>query len=526
MEANESVRLRRLAGGWHIEAVGEASLILGGELHNSSSGGKQFLGSALDRAVEAGIDTVLVPVTWEQIEAAPGEFDLSPVDDLITAVEARGLRLVPLWFGAWKNGRSSYAPAWVLSDPESFPHAESRDGHPMPTLSLFASRLLEVEREALRRVVERLASAAAPGTVVALQLNNEVGLLGDSRDRSSGADQAFRGPLPASLADALGCTGSPQGSDWQSMLGVGSSTDEMFMAWHYAHHIEQLALTTQSILEVPLLVNAWLNEEVVLPGAPAGGVEPGDYPSGGPLAHVATAWRLAAPSVKILAPDIYFGNDEAIMQRFSEGNRPLFIPETELGHVGAGRAFLSVGRFGALGISPFGVDQASPEEANILRWAFERLRALTSDILEARACGAVTGFVLDGRVNSPWYHDGIRYEIVSPQHLLESPAPSAYGLLLVLPGGEVLAVGRGFTVRAFDAETGSPCYVRDVYEDELVDGVRRTARRLNGDETGGGDSLNLPAIETPRAASPISVDFRSTGIRRGRFISTSVEISG
>ncbi len=109
------------------------------------------------------------------------------------------------------------------------------------------------------------------------------------------------------------------------------------------------------------------------------------------------------------------------MQRFSEGNRPLFIPETELGHVELARAFLSVGRFGALGISPFGSTQASPEEAKHSAVGFRTASRAHVRHPRSTSGGAVTGFVLDGRVNSPWYHDGIRYEIVSPQHLLESP---------------------------------------------------------------------------------------------------------
>jgi len=518
MKSTESIRLHRLAGGWHLIERGRSSLILGGELHNSSTGGKRFLEGALRRAVDAGVDTVLAAVTWEQIEVAPGRFDLQVVDDLIAAVENFDLRLIPLWFGAWKNGRSSYVPSWILDDQESFPHAACSDDHPMPTLSLFGGRLLEAERVALARVVERLSSVSASGTVVALQLNNEVGLLGGSRDRSDAANRAFREAIPPALAEALNVPSADVGADWETALGSGASTDEMFMAWHYATHTEQLARDVKTVLPVPLFVNAWLNERVVLPGVPAGGVDPGDYPSGGPLAHVANAWRLGAPSVEILAPDIYFGDDEAIMCRFTQEDAPLFIPETELGHIGAGRAFLSIGRFGGLGIAPFGIDCAGHDEADALRWAYERIRAVTPEILEARSRDAVTGFVVDGRLNSPWFHKGVRYEVWGTPSSLEEPVASAYGLLLLLPGGEILAVGCGFTVRAFGESSGRAYYVRDVYEDEIVEGERRPLRRLNGDETGAGFGLTLPLLQSPPTTSPISVDSRSTGVRRGRFV--------
>lgn len=47
---------------------------------------------------------------------------------------------------------------------------------------------------------------------------------------------------------------------------------------------------------MPLYVNAALNSR---------GRKPGEYPSAGPLAHLVDLWHCAAPSIDILAPDIY-----------------------------------------------------------------------------------------------------------------------------------------------------------------------------------------------------------------------------
>src|SRR5205823_3423662 len=130
---------------------------------------------------------------WEDVEPQEGEFDLSSVDDLAAGADEAGLGLLPLWFGAWKNGRSTYAPAWVLDDPGRFPVAEGAVSH-VPTLGLFETELLAYERRAYVRVLERLAKA--PGRVVAVQIDNEVGLLGDSRDRSNPAEGAFAAAVP------------------------------------------------------------------------------------------------------------------------------------------------------------------------------------------------------------------------------------------------------------------------------------------------------------------------------------------
>ena len=64
------------------------------------------------------------------------------------------------------------------------------------------------------------------------------------------------------------------------------------MAWAYATHIEHVAARGRAELDVPLYVNAWL--DAVNPMTPAdklvaGGAEPGSYPSGGPVPHLAPA---------------------------------------------------------------------------------------------------------------------------------------------------------------------------------------------------------------------------------------------
>ena len=68
------------------------------------------------------------------------------------------------------------------------------------------------------------------------------------------------------------------------------------MAYHYAKYVNRLALTSRSIYDIPLYVNAAMNSR---------GRKPGEYPSAGPLAHLKDVWHCAAPSIDLLAPDIY-----------------------------------------------------------------------------------------------------------------------------------------------------------------------------------------------------------------------------
>lgn len=58
----------------------------------------------------SGMNTILAAVEWSLVQAEEGKFDFTVVDNLIEDARAQDLRLVLLWFGAWKNGQSHYMP--------------------------------------------------------------------------------------------------------------------------------------------------------------------------------------------------------------------------------------------------------------------------------------------------------------------------------------------------------------------------------------------------------------------------------
>lgn len=74
------------------------------------------------------MNTVLVPVTWELVEPDENKFDFAQVDQILSAARAHDLRVIPLWFGSYKNGMSSYVPGWVKEDSARFPRAEVSSG--------------------------------------------------------------------------------------------------------------------------------------------------------------------------------------------------------------------------------------------------------------------------------------------------------------------------------------------------------------------------------------------------------------
>jgi beta-galactosidase GanA len=60
------------------------------------------------------------------------------------------------------------------------------------------------------------------------------------------------------------------------------------------------------------------------------GYVPGQYVSAGPLPHLVDVWRSAAPSIDLLAPDIYFPNFVEWTGDYVGSGNPLFIPEVKL----------------------------------------------------------------------------------------------------------------------------------------------------------------------------------------------------
>lgn len=202
--AAELPRISKSGDSGQLIVEGKPYLILGGELGNSSAGTTAQADSILPRLAAMHINTVLMPVAWEQIEPAEGTYDFSILDHWIDDAREQHLHLVPLWFGSWKNGVSSYAPTWIKQDPMRFPRAETADGELLEILSTLGSETLKADSVAFAALMKHLKEKDEnQQTVLIVQVENEVGYLGLGRDRSAAANRLFTFAVPPQLMQEL-----------------------------------------------------------------------------------------------------------------------------------------------------------------------------------------------------------------------------------------------------------------------------------------------------------------------------------
>ncbi len=488
---------------------GKPFLILGGELGNSSASNAQYLKPHWPRLQAMHLNTVLAPVYWELIEPVEGRFDWTSVDALLRDARAHQLRLVVLWFGAWKNSMSTYVPSWVKRDAARFPRVQVADGSSVEILSVFCDETRGADERAFAALMEHLAATDARATVLMVQVENEIGMLPIARERGRVADGKFREPVPAELLSALRATqlepellerwrarGSKTAGSWAEVFGDDAWGEEVFTAWHYARFTDALVRAGKKKYALPMYVNAALNRT---------GRKPGEYPSGGPLPHLLDVWKAGAPSLDFLAPDIYFPNFMQLAGRFRRADNLLFVPEANnaTNPQGAANAFYAFGELDSLGFSPFSVESLD-DAPNHLSRAYEVLGQLTPLILDARGSGRMAGFrptvledgtVLDTPVKTTIAGYEFTVSFTDPWTPREQQTIGNHGGMLIHAGGEDFWVaGQGITITFRGAGEGPPLAGIDVAEEGEFDANGRwlAGRRLNGDQTHQGRHIRLP----------------------------------
>src|SRR5579883_2765554 len=204
VQENPLPHLRRQGTATQLVVDGKPFLVLGGELGNSTSSSLEYMRPVWTKVAALNLNTLLVPVYWELIEPSEGKFDFTLIDGLIQEARRHKLRLAPLWFASWKNSMSCYAPAWVKTDERRFPRAQDAAGRGLEILSPFSKENSDADARAFAAFMRHLRETDGQDhTVIMAQVENEIGMIPDSRDRSPEANRLFKQFVPPELIGYL-----------------------------------------------------------------------------------------------------------------------------------------------------------------------------------------------------------------------------------------------------------------------------------------------------------------------------------
>ncbi|WP_334319671.1 DUF5597 domain-containing protein [Termitidicoccus mucosus] len=490
---------------------GKPMLILGGELGNSTASDLKYLNTHWGTFKTIGLNTVIAPVEWDQIEPTEGVYDFAPLEGLVQQAEANNMKVVLLWFGAWKNSMSSYAPPYIKHDYKTYAKAQDNKGVPQDILSPYDPDTLKANQRAFGALMAHLKTFDKNHTVVMVQVENEIGMLPVVRDYSPQAQAAFEGNVPKSLIDYLqknksslhpyvravwADKGYKTAGTWSEVFGDSIEAQEIFQAWGFSVFANELTKAGKAAYDLPMYVNGALNRP---------DQKPGQYPSAGPIPHVFDIWKAGGPDIDLIGLDAYFPNYVYWADQFKRPDNPVFVPEANrAGRTDAGgNAFYTLGELEGIGFAPFHIETLPNPSTHALTDAFRVLHQIAPIILAHQGRGTIRGF------RAPLSYEGVLDEkprifdlsgytltvsMVDSRTPKETQDIAAHGGLIIQTGkDEFLAAGRGVIIRFADAvKSGYRVGIEQIVEGEFADGKWVGGRWLNGDESGQGRYLRLP----------------------------------
>ena len=553
--ASQITHLRKQGTATQLIVDGKPFLALAGELANSTATSLDYMKMVWPRLVQSKINTVLAGVSWNQIEPREGKFDFSVLDGVIQGARAHNLRVVLLWFATWKNGLSSYPPDWVKRDSDRFPRATMiGDQTPWPVfgnvrgqvtgplnielMSPYGEATREADAKALAAMMRHIKAVdGQQHTVIMIQVENETGLQGDTRDRSPAAVKAFDGPVPKELMDYLQAhkatlipalskvweaAGFKTSGTWAEVFGNVRAADEIFMAWSFARYIERVVEAGKAEYPIPMVTNCPQDGFGRAPAPLKGGGQ-----SGGAMPDAFDVWRAGAPKIDMFGADIYSTDFVGFCTKYAQSGNPLFIPETRYNM--EAKAMYAFGRYDAVGLSLMGVERPAAFDPDMVR-GYEMISQLAPLISKHQGDGTMTAVWLNpndppqkgqlgnytlevarlggGRAAAPPAAAAAGRGAAPAAGPSTPPAASAAIFIAVGPD-EYYAAGTDVSV-AFTPNTPGPEHagIGTVEEGTFVNGRWVANRQLAGDETGEGQNLSLRS----HAADRLSDDY--VGIQR------------
>lgn len=472
-------------------------MILGGEVHNSSASDLNYMKEHVWPGLKKlGGNCYLVPVYWECMEPKQGEFDFTLVDGVIEQAREINVRLVLLWFGLWKNGKSEYVPDWVKTDHQYF-YMLKEDGRKVESVSPLCTPAIELDKNAYIQLMHHLKETDEQRTVIMIQVENETGIWDSPRDYCKLANELYEKEIPDDIAKLYEVTGT-----WEEAFG--NDAPENFMSYHFAHAVEKIASAGKKEYPLPTFMNC------VDFGFPA---RAGQMPSGAPIPRVQKIYRQFAPSIDMYGPDIYAPNYKGISAAYAATDNVLVIPEMAQDKNAASKALFTIASYNTICFSPFGIEglmiplsetdllsqtnsdlvRPEPEAGILLSQAYGILNYLWNDIKNAQDENRIYAFleqgnpmdefVLEDYILRVSYGDGgIRGHMGQSGHRSETN-PIGGGFVIRSEKDKFMICGISCNLEIQPKyASGEEIFILNKREYKWVDGQMVPGRIMNGDE--------------------------------------------
>jgi hypothetical protein len=428
--------IQRVNGQSRLIVDGAPFLILGVQWESDSCFSAEEMSPLFPHAAKLGANTATLPTYWREIEPETGRYVFTMLDERIRVARENGMRVIPLWFGTYKNGCLYYTPDWIQADPETYRLAVGRDGKQLVSLCPNCEATWQRDRDALKAIMAHLREVDDERTVIMFQIENEPGIFKSDRCHCPTCSERF--------------SAGGYAETW------GAHAAEAFSAASIATYVDRLSVEAKAIYPLPTYVNTWLSPEV--------GAHPGDYPSGGAVPHMLAHFRQHLKSIDLVSPDIYstsYRNFHRLCAAYAADGNPLYISEhaSSSGMRAERNVFYALGEFGALGFDPWAIDYSYPNntgpalvdlvggewgpQAYSLRDSYVAIGRAIEPIVEAQGTGKIFTCVQEPGENvAGWAADGC--DVLVSYHDREG---AGRGLIIQRSPNEFLLIGLGFSVR-------------------------------------------------------------------------------
>ena len=524
----------------HLEKKGNATqlivdgkpfIALSGELTNNAATSLDYMKPIWPALIKSNLNSVIAGISWAMVEPEEGKYNFDIVGAVINDARKNNLKLIFIWFASWKNGMSSYIPDWVKKNYERFPRIKINETENIELITPLSEENRNADARAFAALMKYIKKVdSSQRTVIMMQVENEVGVLLDSRDRSAIANKAYNGPVPQKLMsyieknkdklvpelkEAWKANGSKMSGTWEQVFGPGKPkglvmpvrnlvppmtqkeqdealvtypfySDEVFMAWYYATYINYVVEAGKAEYPIPMFVNAWLKQREHS--------WPGTYPSGGCLPQVFDIYHAGGPSIDILAPDLYRPDFAKIAEQFTRSDNPLFIPETGGGATGAANVIYAVGHHNALGFSPFGIERRIHEDDELSQ-SYKMISQLMPLIGKHQGLNSMEAVLLTKdnpseniEFGEHIFHTDLRFD---PNNLHSRSAELGAAIFIMTAPGEFYIGGTGMSITFSQKNPGFKTGLATVEEGTFLQDKWIPGRRLAGDDTAQGNNLRL-----------------------------------